>query len=218
MPSICILPTRRVYLHANWRELSTLVERKSGSTKGKRQKNTQGRSLKTKTPIFGMAERGGSVIVKHVKDTRSNTLTPIIQKFIKEGSRVFTDEYRAYMSLGDLQYIHGVVFHKNKKYVEGEISTNCVEGFWSHFKRMIKGVYHYCSVVRLQSYVDEEVFRWNTRKQKDCERIGSIFARANMLVVTHEQIAEMGVIEDGEPTPPNDDFKIGERPRLEKAS
>jgi C4-type Zn-finger protein len=42
--------------------------------------------------------------------------------------------------------------------------TNNIEGFWSQFKRVIDGIYHWASVKHLQSYVDEFALRYNTRK------------------------------------------------------
>ena len=73
--------------------------------------HTQGRSTKTKTPVFGMMERkeivnakGKSVYMSYVhamvvEKTDKATLVPIIQQFIADGSAVFTDELNAYNSL-----------------------------------------------------------------------------------------------------------------------
>jgi hypothetical protein len=41
--------------------------------------------------------------------------------------------------------------------------TNGIENFWSHLKRGIDGIYHWCSKEHLQSYVDEFTLRFNTR-------------------------------------------------------
>lgn len=161
---------------------------------------TQGRSTKTKTPIFGLAERGGDIVVKQVENTKGKTLSPIIQHFIEKGSKVFTDEYQAYWNLADLEYLHGVVFHKSKKYVDGDVSTNCVEGFWSHFKRMIKGIYHYISVERMQMYIDEQVLRWNTRKESEGVRFEIILGRINGVVTRKDVVAMSSRFDDTDPT------------------
>ena len=71
---------------------------------------TQGRSTKTKTPVFGMMERTSIVNAKGetefmsvvkavvVEHTDGATLKPIISQFICEGSTVYTDELNSYMT------------------------------------------------------------------------------------------------------------------------
>lgn len=153
--------------------------------------NTQGRSTKTKTPVFGMMERTEIVNVKGntefmsyahamvVKKTDKATLVPIIQQFVADGSAVFTDELSAYNSLSALGYKHQICNHSAMEFVvDGNIYTNNIEGFWSHFRRMITGCYHDVSDEHLQSYIDEACFRWNTRKMTESERFTMMFSKA----------------------------------------
>ena len=104
--------------------------------------NTQGRSTKTKTPVFGMMERTEIVNIKGntefmsyahamvVKKTDKATLTPIIQQFIADGSVVFTDELAAYNSLSDIGYKHQICNHGAMEFViDGNIYTNNIEVF-----------------------------------------------------------------------------------------
>ena len=128
----------------------------------KKTKGNQGRSCKTKTPVFGMVERKGKVVAKVVKSTAAKYLLPEIVKTIKESATVFTDEWVAYNNINKL-YDHFIIKHKEKEYVNGDIYTNTIEGFWSLFKRGIVGIYHFVSKKHLQKYVDEFVFRYNTR-------------------------------------------------------
>ena len=152
--------------------------------------NTQGRSTKTKTPVFGMMERTEIVNAKGeiefmsnvhamvVEKTDKATLIPIIQQLIADGSAVFTDELAAYNSLSDLGYKHQICNHDAMEFViDGNIYTNNIEGFWSHFRRMITGCYHDVSDEQLQSYIDEACFRWNTRKMAESERFTLMFVR-----------------------------------------
>ena len=44
----------------------------------KKTEGTQGRSLKTKTPVFGMAQRNGNIVAMKTQDTKGRTLMPII--------------------------------------------------------------------------------------------------------------------------------------------
>ena len=131
---------------------------------------------KTKTPVFGMMERSTfenekgeieNITYVHafvVENTNRATLQPIIQQFVADDSRVITDELSAYNGLAELGYTHAVVAHGAEEYANGDVFTNSIEGFWSHFRRMIVGCYHDVSDEHLQQYIDEAVYRWNTRK------------------------------------------------------
>ena len=156
--------------------------------------HTQGRSTKTKTPVFGMMERSTFTNSKGevepityvhaiiVEKTDGATLLPVIQQFVAEGSRVITDELSAYNGLDELGYTHNVVAHGAEEYVNGDAFTNSIEGFWSHFRRMITGCYHDVSDEHLQQYIDEAVYRWNTRKMSESERFAHMFGKSIGLV------------------------------------
>jgi hypothetical protein len=49
-------------------------------------------------------------------------------------------------------------------YVDGDVHTNTIEGFWSLLKRGISGAHHSVSKKYLQTYLDEFCFRYNHRK------------------------------------------------------
>ena len=133
--------------------------------KSMRTPKTQGRSTKTKTPVFGMMERS----------TYTNNKGEVEPMFVTDGSRVITDELNAYNGLAELGYTHAVVAHGAEEYAIGDVFTNSIEGFWSHFRRMITGCYHDVSDEHLQSYIDEAVYRWNTRKMSESERFAHMF-------------------------------------------
>ena len=158
--------------------------------KSMRTPNTQGRSTKTKTPVFGMMERSTIINAKGeeefmsyvramvVEKTDKATLLPIISQFIDEGSTVFTDELNAYNKVGSMGYNHRICNHGALQFVcedDGSVYTNNIEGFWSHFRRMITGCYQDVSDEHLQSYIDEACFRWNTRKMAESERFSQMF-------------------------------------------
>jgi len=160
---------------------------------------TQGRSTKTKTPVFGMMERseidnekGETEYMSYVRamvvpNTNNTTLMPIISQFITEGSTVFTDELNSYNHLSEMGYNHKICNHGAFQFVcEGEVYTNNIEGFWSHFRRMISGCYHDVSDEHLQSYIDEAVFRWNTRKMDESERFTHMFETSIGLIRPNE--------------------------------
>ncbi len=136
---------------------------------------TTGRSVKTKTPVFGLATRPvhdklGRIIMHSkvyayaIPKVDKYTICPIIQKMVRRGSTIFTDECAAYLPLTSLGYDHKVIRHNTHRYVDGDVYTNNIEGFWSHLRRMITGVYHNVSKKYLQNYINEECFRWNNRR------------------------------------------------------
>ena len=109
--------------------------------RNKKVPNSQGRSWKDKVPVLGMIERGGNLIVQVVQNTQQKTIEPIINKNIKKGSNVYTDEWHAYKDLHK-QFNHKIVNHSIKQYVNENASTNAIENVWSHLKRGINGTYH----------------------------------------------------------------------------
>jgi len=115
-----------------------------------------------KAIILGMVERNGKLNAVKVENRKTDTLCPIIYSSIKETANLYTDEHVGYKSLRRV-YDHSVVKHKEHQYVNGRIHTNTIEGFWSLLKRGIFGIYHFTSKKHLQMYVDEFVFRYNTR-------------------------------------------------------
>lgn len=119
------------------------------------------------------------------EDTNCGTILPIVSQFVGEGSTVFTDELNSYNLLTDMGYDHKICNHDSLQFViDGETYTNNIYGFWSHFRRMISGCYHDVSDEHLQSYIDEAVYRWNTRKASQTERFENMFAKSIGLVVT----------------------------------
>lgn len=153
----------------------------------KKTEGTQGRSLKTKTPVFGMVERKGNVFAKKTANVQGKTLCGIINQFVKKGSRIFTDEYIGYNTLVESEYSHSVVNHGAKQYVEGDSHTNTIEGFWSQLKRSIFGIYHFVSAKYLQRYVDEAVFRYNTCKKNESDRFKTMFLKS-IVIVRYEDV------------------------------
>jgi transposase-like protein len=128
----------------------------------KKIENSQGRSSKDKTPVVGMVEREGKLNAKAVENVKHETLSREIINNVKESAKLYTDEWLGYKGLERI-YDHSIVKHNQSEYVVGRIHTNTIEGFWSLLKRGIIGIYHFTSKKHLQKYVDEFVFRYNTR-------------------------------------------------------
>lgn len=169
----------------------------------KKTPGTQGRSTKTKTPIFGMSQRcfitnskGKEEVMSYVhaivvSKTDRATLQPIIEQFCESGSTIMTDELTSYNQLESAGYNHSVVNHGQSVYVDGEKYTNNIEGFWNHLRRMLTGTYHNVSVKYLQKYLDESVYRWNTRKQSEPERFITMFNKSIGNVIRHQELVKV---------------------------
>ncbi|MPZ50447.1 MAG: IS1595 family transposase [Dehalococcoidia bacterium] len=99
---------------------------------------------------------------ERAKVSRANVM-PLIGAHVLPESTVYTDEAPVYMALGKKGYQHRRVHHKAKVYVDGDVHTNTIEGFWSLFKNGLRGVYHSVSAKHLQDYANEYSFRYNHR-------------------------------------------------------
>ena len=76
-------------------------------------------------------------------------------------------------------YAHDVIEHCKKQFSNGNgVTTNSIEGFWGHFKRMVFSTYHFVSKAYLQRYVDEAIYRYNTREASETYRFYDMFAKS----------------------------------------
>jgi transposase-like protein len=101
-----------------------------------------------------------------VDDVKAKTLAPILMKNLSREARLMTDENSAYKTIGKMFMTHDVVNHSASEYVRpgnSEVHTNTIEGFFSVFKRGMKGVYQHCAHNHLHRYAAEFDFRYNYR-------------------------------------------------------
>lgn len=136
---------------------------------------SQGRSVKDKTPVFGLLS-DGRVNAEVVKDTKGSTLKPIIKAMVESGSIVITDEWGGYNGLSS-EYQHEVLKHIENEFVRNGFHTNSIEGFWSLLKRGIFGIYHSVSAKHLHRYTGEFSYRYNTRDENDRDRFSNSLTR-----------------------------------------
>ena len=99
-----------------------------------------------------------------VDDLKVRTLMPILKENIDEDATVYTDEATQYNRLGREFADHDFVTHSAGEYGRGEVHTNTAEGYFSIFKRGMKGVYQHCSKRHLHRYAAEFEFRYNNRE------------------------------------------------------
>src|ERR1700722_5758742 len=116
-----------------------------------------------KMAVMSLVERGGKARSFPVDDVYSSTLLPLMKKNISKSATVMTDSALAYGSLPLHFAKHEEVNHSKDEYVRGEAHTNTIEGFFSIFKRGMKGVYQHCSEQHLHRYLAEFDFRYSNR-------------------------------------------------------
>lgn len=132
-----------------------------------------------KVPVLGMLNDKGFAKTTVLQSAKFEDIKPAIMDSIKSGSTWVTDNYLSVRTLGKY-FKREVVNHQKKQFLSsGGHSTNGIEGFWSHLKRMIIGVYHQVSPKYLQRYCDEQTFRYNTRHMSNGERFALLFTKVN---------------------------------------
>jgi transposase-like protein len=94
-----------------------------------------------KRAIVSLLERGGNVRSFHVPAAHLGSVTEIVRANVAKESRLHTDESRLYWKVGEEFAAHETVIHANKEYARGDVTTNSIEGYFSIFKRGMRGVY-----------------------------------------------------------------------------
>jgi transposase-like protein len=130
----------------------------------------KGRGPAGKRMVIALVERGGSVRSFHPAIADGMSVNAIVRKNIARETRLLSDESRYYTNVGKEFAAHETVSHSRGEYARGDVHTNTVEGFFSIFKRGMRGVYQHCSEKHLHRYLAEFDFRYNTRKLTDMER------------------------------------------------
>lgn len=116
-----------------------------------------------KRAIVSLVERGGRVRSFHPAVADSATVANIVNENVARESRLHTDESRLYTKVGANFAAHETVIHSRGEYARGDVTTNSVEGYFSIFKRGMRGIYQHCGEKHLHRYLAEYDFRFNTR-------------------------------------------------------
>jgi len=116
-----------------------------------------------KNTVLTLVERGGKARSFHVDTARIGTVLPIVRANIAKESALMTDEAGMYRRIGQEFASHEYVKHSKDEYVRSNVHTNTVEGFYSIFKRGMKGVYQHCAEHHLHRYLAEFDFRYTFR-------------------------------------------------------
>ena len=141
----------------------TKEPRVSPQRKGRPYSSKGSRGPRDKRAIVSLVERGGNVRSFHVENADKGTVARIVTENISRESRLHTDESRLYHGADKNFASHETVTHSAKEYARGDVHTNSAEGFFSIFKRGMKGNYQHCAEKHLHRYLAEFDFRYNNR-------------------------------------------------------
>ncbi len=140
-----------------------------GKKRGKNAKGVQ-YGIADRMKVVSLVERGGKARSFYVDRVRSKSVRDILVTNVERATALMTDEAYHYRVVGKEFKSHDRVHHAAKEYDRGNAHTNTIEGFFSIFKRGMKGVYQHCREHHLHRYLGEFDFRYNTRDVDDMTR------------------------------------------------
>ena len=125
------------------------------------------RGYQHKNKVLALVDRtSGKARSVVVDEVHTSTVMPIVIENIAKEARVMTDQLGVYVPVSRFFAQHGIVRHSQGEYVskhDKSVHTNTIEGFFSIFKRGMKGVYQHCEHNHLHRYLAEFDFRYNYR-------------------------------------------------------
>lgn len=140
--------------------------------------------------IVSLVERGGRARSIKVETLDHKTLDLLMIQNASRYSRLMTDEANRYKHIGKQYKSHETVNHSAKVYAYDDVTTNTVEGFFSIFKRGMRGVYQHCGDRHLPRYLAEFDFRYSNRIAlgiDDVERTAKAIKAAEGKRLTYQQ-------------------------------
>jgi transposase len=142
------------------------VDETSWGGKPRRKFKTRKESVafrEAKATVLGMVERGGRVRVEVIPSRWGEPLSDAVRANVNPDAILYTDDWWSYRPLRREYADHRVINHSAGSYVEGDIYTNTIEGFFGNLKTGMRGTYKQVSKKWLQSYLDEYAWRYNQR-------------------------------------------------------
>lgn len=130
------------------------------------------RAFHHKMKVLALIDRdSGKARTMVVDKVDAKTIMPIVKANVAREAILMTDESNVYNKANAHFYAHGTTNHSAGQYVDEEIPaihSNTVEGYFSIFKRGMKGIYQHCSEAHLHRYLAEFEFRYNNRVALGC--------------------------------------------------
>jgi len=124
-----------------------------------------------KMKVLSLVQRGGGARSVVIDRTSASEIIPVVQANVAREAHIMTDEHAIYRNSVALKTDfagHSYVRHQFGEYVVGTVHTNTVEGYFSIFKRGMRGVYQWCAEKHLHRYLAEFDFRYSNRTALGC--------------------------------------------------
>lgn len=150
-------------------------------------RNRKSHGGKGKIPVLAIVQRGGEVRARKVKNVVGVRLQELIRDNVDSSAHIMTDDSKSYIKLNRDFPNHNVIKHSSKEYVNGNVHTNTVEGWFSLLKRGITGTFHHVSEQHLNRYIDEFTFRYNRREMTDAQRAVSALKKVGGKRLTYKK-------------------------------
>ncbi len=123
-----------------------------------------------KMKVLSLVDRATGNVRSFVLDNVSqDEILPILRDNIARETRLMTDEARWYKNAHRDFDSHEQVEHRSEEYARGDVTTNTVEGYFSVFKRGMRGTYQHCGKQHLHRYLAEFDFRYSNRASKEID-------------------------------------------------
>lgn len=120
-----------------------------------------------KMKVLSLLDRNTGATRSVVMDYLSApAIARVVNANLSREAILMTDEAAHYRNLGKTFAGHGHTNHSKGQYVardNPEVHTNTIEGYFSIFKRGMKGVYQHCGKQHLHRYLAEFDFRYSNR-------------------------------------------------------
>ncbi len=129
----------------------------------------RGAGGEAKFKVVSLVERGGRARSVHIPYITSNAVRKVLPQNVLRKTDLMTDSANVYQSVGREYASHETVNHSIYEYARGIVHTNTIEGFFSIFKRGMRGIYQHCSEAHLHRYLAEFDFRYSNREAFGCD-------------------------------------------------
>ena len=125
-------------------------------------------AIRNMNKVISLIDRstGRSASMVFTGNLSAANVAPIVAEYVASDAHLMTDEAGFYKTIGKAYASHTFVSHSAGEYVrkgEAAIHTNTIEGYFSIFKRGMRGIYQHCAKKHLHRYLAEFDFRYSNR-------------------------------------------------------
>lgn len=152
-------------------------------------------AIRNMNKVISLIDRstGRAASVVFTGNLSAADVAPIVANNVAKEANLMTDEAQFYKKIGKDYASHTFVSHSAGEYVrkgDAAIHSNTIEGFFSIFKRGMRGVYQHCGKQHLHRYLAEFDFRYSNRSGlgvNDTERADRLLSGVVGKRLTYDQ-------------------------------